>query len=156
MSYPEKSGLWLRVHTDCMLIVRATFDMRTILIAAGLSFCLALPVHADQTEWSFIWVASEGNKYSISEGKAKVVIKDGKLEAAMESTEGVEYKLSGVVAKSKINAKFTVVGSGYFIDSLFSGSYTIKRWSGFADSKGRESITLTDGWNFIGLSREIR
>ena len=30
------------------------------------------------------------------------------------------------------------------------------RLASVADTKGRESISLTDGWNFIGLKREIK
>ena len=81
---------------------------------------------------------------------------NGKLEAQMTDEEGVKYTLRGAIKKGKVTAAFTILESDHFNNSPFSGTYVRKRWSGFGDSKGRESISLSDGWNFIGLVRENR
>lgn len=123
----------------------------------GILLSLQLPTaHAASSDWVFVWVSSGSGKYHTSQGKALVRILSGKLTAEMIDESGIHYKLTGYIVKNTVTAKFTVVGSDYFIDSPFSGSYRTKRWSGFVDSKGRESMVLTDGWNFIGISREVR
>ena len=88
-------------------------------------------------------------------GKAKLTIVGGSLKAELKGEDGNEFKVIGLVAKNKVKAKFTIVGSDYFVDSPFSGTYTSKHWSGVQGSSGRESISLTDGWNFLGFSREL-
>jgi len=121
-------------------------------------FLFSLPSNllAKEKEWTFVWVASGGTKYRVSQGDATVSIIDNNLSVDMLDENGVKYKIKGTISSNKVNAKFSVIGSGYFIDSPFQGTYKIKHFEGFADLKGRESITLTDGWNFIGLSREIK
>ena len=123
-----------------------------LLIAAT----LALVNSAAADEWTFVWVSSGINEYSVANGKAKVSRANGMLEAQMIDEEGVKYTLRGTIRKGKVTAAFTILESDYFSNSPFSGTYVRKQWFGFADSKGRESISLSDGWNFIGLVREIR
>jgi len=103
-----------------------------------------------------VWVSSGAGRYHTSQGKASVVIQDGKLTAEMTDDSGVQYHLTGYVSKNRVGAKSTAVGSDYFVNSPFSGSLETKRWTRIGDSKGRDSIALTDGWNFVGLSREIQ
>jgi len=130
--------------------------LRFVLVV-GILLALQMPTgRGASSDWVFVWVSSGSGEYHTSQGRALVTIQSGKLTAEMVDKSGIHYKLSGYVVKNKVTAKFTVVGSDYFVDSPFSGSYETKRWSGFADSKGRESIALTDGWNFIGMSREVR
>lgn len=126
-------------------------------IFVGILFSLQLPIScAASSDWVFVWVSSGSGGYYTSRGKASVGIQRGKLSAEMADESGVHYKLTGYVVKNRVSAKFTVVGSDYFIDSMFSGSFqTKKRWSKLVKLRGRESIALTDGWNFIGISREI-
>ena len=111
---------------------------------------------AEQQEWAFVWVSSGPGTYNVQKGTAKVTIDNGQIKAAMTSTDGVEYKIVGSIVGQSVKVKFTVLNSDYFNNSPFSGSYTKKLWSGFADSKGREAVSLTDGWNFIGLNRDIK
>jgi hypothetical protein len=110
---------------------------------------------AGEKEWAFVWVSSNANAYNIQQGKAKVTIKNGRLSAQLTSTDKVEFKVVGSISGNHVDAKFSIVGSDYFLNSPFTGLYAKKLWSGMTDSKGRESITLTDGWNFIGLTRDI-
>ena len=94
--------------------------------------------------------------YYVKQGTAKVTIKKGRLEAQMTSADGVEYKIVGSISGQSVKAKFTILDTDYLNNSSFSGSYVKKLWPGFGNSRGRESITLTDGWNFIGLNRDIK
>jgi len=116
---------------------------------------IASVVWAGDQDWNFVWVSSGQNRYEVVRGKAKVTITGGKLNAELKGEDGNEFKVVGQVAKHKVNAKFTVVGSDYFVDSPFSGTFTSKHWSGIQGSSGRESISLNDGWNFLGFSREL-
>ncbi|NWJ40618.1 MAG: hypothetical protein HXX12_06565 [Geothrix sp.] len=110
---------------------------------------------AGEKDWAFVWVSSNANTYNIKQGKAKVTIKNGRLSTTMISSDGVEYKVVGTISGKHVDAKFSIIDSDYFVNAPFSGSYEKKLWSGVADSKGRESITLSDGWNFIGLTHDI-
>ena len=132
-----------------MAILHPRLLLALILLFAGIH-------QAQADEWVFVWIASGVNDYTVSKGKAQVTLAAGKLEVHAVDKEGIEYTLRGVVKKNTVNARLTVLESDQFKDSPFSGTYIRKLWSGFADSKGRESISLSDGWNFIGLAREIR
>jgi len=125
-------------------------------LSACILFFFSTVAFAEQQEWAFVWVSSGPGTYYVEKGAAKVTIENGQIKAAMTSTEGVDYKIVGSIVGQRVNVKFTILNSDYFNNSPFSGSYTKKLWSGFADSKGREAISLTDGWNFIGLTRDIK
>jgi hypothetical protein len=129
--------------------------LRFVLIVGILTSLHLSTAHAASSDWVFVWVSSGSGKYDVSQGKASVKMLNGKLTVEMVDGSGIHYNLSGDVVKNTVTAKFNVVGGDYFINSPFYGSYRIKRWSGFIDSKGRESLALTDGWNFIGISREL-
>ena len=124
--------------------------LKCLLVALAASVAWA----GDQ-DWNFVWVSSSQGQYEVVRGKAKVTMTGGKFHAELKGEDGNEFKVAGQVAKHKVNAKFTIVGSDYFVDSPFSGTYTSKRWGGIQGSSGRESISLTDGWNFLGFSREL-
>ena len=138
-----------KLGRERMTILQRALLLTLILLLAGIH-----SAHAD--EWVFVWIASGANDYTVSKGKAQVTLAGGKLEVRAVDREGIEYTLRGAIKKNAVTARFTVLESDYFKDSPFSGTYVRKLWSGFADSKGRESISLSDGWNFIGLVREIR
>jgi len=110
---------------------------------------------AESSGWSFVWVTSGSDKYEITQGTAVVTIEGGIFHADLHGANGVEYTVSGTIGKTSVKAKFSVLGSDYFVDSPFSGTFQTKRWAGVAGSIGRESFALSDGWNFIGLTREI-
>ena len=128
--------------------------LRQLLVLIAAALTLVSSAAAD--EWTFVWVSSGKNTYRLTNGKAEVSIANGTLEAQTIDEEGVKYALRGTIKKGKVTALFTILESDYFNNSPFSGTYVRKQWSGFADSKGRESISLSNGWNFIGLVREIR
>ena len=105
--------------------------------------------------WTFILVTSGPGRYNVVQGKATVTIKGGKLHAALKGEDDNEFEVVGQILKNKVKAKFTQDGSDYFIGSPFSGAHTATRWCGTKGSSGRESISLSDGWNYIGLSHEF-
>ena len=111
---------------------------------------------AEQADWSFIWVASGADRYSIDQGRAVVTFEGSTFRARLRGADGVEYTLAGTIDKEKVKATFSVIGSDYFMDSPFTGEFQSKRWTDFANSQGRDSFALIDGWNLIGMSREIR
>ena len=132
-----------------MLIRQLTLVLLLLLSQAVCGF-------AEEKQWSFIWVASGIDNYRVSQGKANVFIKNNKIEANLTDEKGVQYKITGSINNQKITASFSVMGSDYFVDSPISGTFLTKKWKEkLGDSVGRESITLNDGWNFVGLTREI-
>jgi hypothetical protein len=128
--------------------MRQIFKCLLILITTSIA-------QAGETGWTFIWVSSGSKGYQVVQGKAEVFVHKGKLKAKLVSEDGNEYKVIGLVNKKKVAAKFTVMGSDYFINSPFTGTYTSRRWARSEGSSGRESVSLSDGWNFIGLSHEL-
>ena len=121
-----------------------------------LLLCFASPVAAENGEWAFVWVASGPNSYNVAAGRGKVTISGGKFAAELVDENKVSYRIIGSISGERVKVNLSVVGSDYFVNSPFSGSFTRKRWPNTANSVGRESITLTDGWNFIGLTRDLR
>ena len=125
-----------------------------LLLAVSLLVAGIHRAYAD--DWAFVWVSSGPKNYAVSKGKAQVILTGTKLEVHAVDEEGIEYTLRGTVKKNAVIATFTILESDYFKNSPFSGTYVRKLWSGIADSKGRESISLSDGWNFVGFTHEIR
>ena len=93
-----------------------------------------------------------GRRHEITKGTAVVKIDGATFHADLHGTNGVEYSVSGTIDKTNVKATFSVLGSDYFVDSPFSGTFQTKRWAGIAGSKGRESFALSDGWNYVGLT----
>ncbi len=63
--------------------------------------------------------------------------------------------MKGTIEGDKVNAKVTSQNSDYGMGATYTGYLRKSEEKGFADYMGRETITLTDGWNFLGLTKEI-
>lgn len=110
---------------------------------------------AGEPEWAFTWVSSTGAAHEVVQGKANLSINGDKVSGVLHGADGEECQIQGSIKRHQVRIKFTVVGSDHFINSPFTGSYMIKRWRGIKGSSGRESITLSDGWNMLGFTHEI-
>jgi hypothetical protein len=128
-----------------------------VLVLAVLMLCQNSLFAADN-QWR--WTKAENdtfNGWRILEGYAEVVIDANKFSARLISKgpdNGVEILLKGTIKNSRISAKETIQGSDY-TGSIYEGSIQIKKWENTGGTIGAESITLTDGWSMIGITRAI-
>jgi hypothetical protein len=114
-------------------------------------------VVAAEPSWAWVAAMNVVDKWDISKGKATVIIAGETFTAQLyweDHPNEVKVTLKGTIKNGKVAAVETIWGSDYD-GSKYTGSYSSKRWSGFAESAGGEVITLTDGWGMIGLTRAI-
>ena len=128
----------MRVLTFSMLLVSAAF-------AFG----------ADR-EWHWVKATNTIKGWSISQGDAEVVITGGQVRVTLfsDSDKTIQSSLKGTIRNGKIVASETVANSDYS-GSTFHGTFERKRWTEVAGTTGAESITLSDGWGMIGVTRSI-
>ena len=105
--------------------------------------------------WTFVWVTA-GETWSIVEGTATVSLSRGTLVVDMIGANTVKYSLRGSVQKDgSIRAKFTNLESDFFVDSPMTGRHRKIHYRD-VDPCGKELFYLHDGFNFLGVKREIR
>ena len=66
----------------------------------------------------------------------------------------VQSALKGTIHNKKIAVTERVANSDYS-GSTYRGTFERKTWNEVAGTTGAESITLSDGWGMIGLTRSI-
>ena len=114
---------------------------------------------AAESQWR--WVKATNNVlrgWDISEGNADVLIEGERFNAKLfwkDSDKDVKLSLSGTIKKGKITVTETVHNSDYS-GSTYKGTFQSKRWEEFSGTVGAESITLSDGWGMIGMTRSIK
>jgi len=128
-----------------------------------LAFLLALfavfPVYAHE-EWQWVKVINNAATGWQSEtGSAQVLIKgksfDVKLFWGPAKTADVRITLKGTITKSRITARETILETD-IEPSKYTGKYEKQMWNEpFQGAVGTEAITLSDGYNMIGLRRNI-
>jgi hypothetical protein len=126
-----------------------------IFVLAVLMLCHA-PSFAADDQWR--WAKAENdtfNGWRMLDGFAEVVIDGDKFSARLISKgpdKGVEILLKGTIKNGRISAKETIQGSDY-TGSIYEGAIQTKKWENTGGTIGAESITLTDGWSMIGITR---
>jgi hypothetical protein len=126
------------------------------LLLAVILLCSALL--AADGQWR--WVKAENdtfNGWRTLDGYAEVVIDGEKFSAklmAKGSERNLEILLKGTIKDGKITAKETIQGSDY-TGSNYQGVIEKKKWENTAGTVGADSITLTNGWSMIGITRAI-
>lgn len=115
---------------------------------------------ASDNQWHWIKVGNNvAHAWDVSSGDAEVAIKDGQLSAklfAHGSTKDIQISLKGSIANGTIRVKETVHESDYG-GSTYTGRLTNQKWKEIFDgSTGVETITLSDGFDMIGLTRTIK
>lgn len=126
--------------------------------AIFLSMLACISSAEDKTVWTWVLVSSLPNDWVTLKGSAHVLIDNGKITAELfdaEKTEFLRYTLKGTINDEKVVIKIANKNSDYSLLSPYTGKYSKKTWDRFADSSGRETISATDGWNYLGLTREI-
>lgn len=130
-------------------------------------FCLVFvcPASAEEDKWSWVEASSNSNHWNVRKGWGELHINGNKFTAELYEVDDDNYlrggenylrfKMKGTIEGNKVNAKVTTQNSDYQMGTPYTGYYSKKEWKGFEDTKGRKAITLTDGWNFIGLTKEI-
>ena len=78
-----------------------------------------------------------------------------KFSAQLFSDHQLLFSLKGVIHGGSVAAK-EVVSASDFTGSTYHGKLATKHWDEFSGTVGAESITLTDGWNMIGLMKTIK
>jgi hypothetical protein len=130
------------------------------MVYSKLNFLLALALIFNSSsyaaeEWNFVWVTSSPTGFQTQSGKAVVSLNPPKISAELTNSIGLKYSLSGTVKGESFTGKFTVLNSDYFQNSPLAGTFVTKHWAGVAGSSGREVISASDGFNFLGLTREL-
>ena len=130
--------------------------MRIFQFLRATAVCLAASIAFSKApEWRFVYVAALENEASIEQGTTRLEIKGSKFTAKI-FVDGQEWgTLSGTIRSGHVEAKYTVLGSGYTINAPYSGSITRKTWNRQGNSIGRECIQLSDGFNSIILFHEL-
>ncbi len=109
-------------------------------------------------EWRWVRTSNIVAKgWDISEGTAQVSIDGTKFSARLfwkDSGNKLQLALDGTIKNGRITATETIQESDY-TGSVFRGTFARKHWT-FSGTTGAESITLSDGWNMIGISRDLR
>jgi hypothetical protein len=128
-----------------------------ILTFFALMLALLLGASASGADHQWHWVKATNTikGWSISQGDADVVIAGDQFRVTLFS-EGktVQSSLKGTIHNEKIAASETVANSDYS-GSTYRGTFERKSWNEVAGTTGAESITLSDGWGMIGLTRSI-
>lgn len=111
-----------------------------------------------ESQWHWIKTSNNVVKgWTVSEGNADISIQGDKFEAKLfwkDSDKDVRIVLKGTVRNGKIVVNEGVQESDQN-GSTYHGALQRKKWDEFAGTIGAESITLTDGWGMIGITRAI-
>ena|SRR6266446_29005 len=130
----------------------------TTLIAASL---LLFSPGLAAAPWEWVKVISMGGKgLKTEQGPAAVTIKGRSFEAQLfwgDSPKAVRIELSGTIEKGQVKAIETVRDTDMG-PSTYTGIYIYKKLNIKTSAGtiiGREAITLSDGYNIIGIRRHI-
>jgi hypothetical protein len=126
----------------------------SVLLLAVLSGAFAFGA---EREWHWVKATNTIEGWSVSQGDAEVIITGDQFRVTLFSESGktVQSSLKGTIRNGKIATSETVANSDYS-GSTYRGTFERKRWNEVAGSTGAESITLSDGWGMIGLTRSIQ
>ena len=111
---------------------------------------------AANQEWLWVKATNTVQGWSLSQGTARVVITGDHIQAELYShLDGhLESSLKGQIHDGKVVVSEIAPNTDYS-GSTFRGTLERKRWNDFSGTIGSESITLSDGWGMIGLTRTI-
>jgi hypothetical protein len=130
--------------------------MRTWLVLSIMLFSPAL-VHA-QTQWHSVKATNTISGYSVSEGNAELAMAGDQFTAKLfwkGSDTNLQILLKGTIKAGRITVEETLQESDSG-GSTYHGTLREKKWAEFAGTVGGESITLSDGWGMIGITRGIQ
>jgi hypothetical protein len=114
---------------------------------------------AAESHWR--WVKATNNVlrgWDVSEGTADVLIKGERFNAELflkDSDKDVKLSLHGTIKNGKVSVIETIHESDAG-ESTYKGTFQRKQWKEFSGPVGAESITLSDGWGMIGITRSIK
>ncbi len=135
--------------------------MQTIAITLITACLLLFSPGLAAASWEWVKVIDRGAfGLKTEKGPAVVTIKGRSFEAQLfwgDSPKAVRIKLSGTIEKGQIEAIETVLDTDMG-PSTYTGIYIYKKLN-IKTSQGtiigREAITLSDGFNIIGIRRNI-
>jgi len=111
----------------------------------------------DQAGWRWVRVESiSGKGWDVSQGPADVSIHGSEFTAKLfwqDSGDKVRIILAGTIKDGCIRATENIQECDY-TGSTYQGRFERKKWD-FDGTTGAESITLSDGWNMIGINRDL-
>jgi hypothetical protein len=119
------------------------------LTIAGCALLAALPA-AGET-WNFVYVA-RSTDWQVRTGLGELARKDARFEGVLRDTQGVEYRIAGSLAAKRASARFVAVASDDAGTELMG---TFNQWSPAQGNFCWETVQLYDGWNYVGLSRNL-
>jgi hypothetical protein len=119
------------------------------------AFVLSLSdAHAEGKDWAWFVASSVIDEWNLEKGIAKVALTNTTFSAELYSGTELVHRLSGSRKGNQLQARISTVNSGR-IDMPLSGQYSKRRYRGFRDTQGRETITLSVPGFVLGFTREI-
>jgi hypothetical protein len=110
-------------------------------------------VAADK-DWAWFIASSMINEWNLEKGTAKVRLSQDGFSADLYSGKDLVHRVVGTRKGSQVNARVTTANSG-LVDMPVVGEYNKRTYKGFADTRGRETITLSRPGFVVGFTREI-
>jgi len=110
-----------------------------------------------ENPWHWVKASNNTKGWTVSEGNAEVTIQGEKFSAKLfwnDSDTKVQIALNGTLKNGRITVKEAIQNSDY-TGSTYHGTLEKKKWEEFSGTIGAESITLSDGWGMIGITRNI-
>jgi len=124
-----------------------------------IALLLTLPQYSRAADvWHRVKAENETDSWRVVEGDAEVTVNGERFVAqlfAKGSHENPQISLKGNIKADRIIVVEIVVGTDGPA-ATYKGSLRKSKWRDGAEYAGVETITLTDGWSVIGLTRAIK
>ena len=121
----------------------------------AVSLCI-IPARVQAETWAWSSASAGFDTWTVENGTGDVVVKAGKIDGTLYDRAGNKrFTISGKISNSRVTLRVIIDASDSGPLELV-GTYRKIRTDEFADSVGRDFMTLTDGFNFLGLTRNLK
>ena len=125
--------------------------MKRLIFWAMVGCTVLTTVPAAGETWNFVYVA-RSTDWQVRTGFGELTRKGARFEGLLKDTHGVEYRIAGSLTPKRASARFAAVASD---DTGSDLTGTFNQWSPAEANFCWETVQLYDGWNYVGLSRNL-